>query len=251
MLAFIAVGLTVLKVVVVRVERARGMPPLGPLAWLGFLSWPGMRPRVFVESGPPDLEGARRLARRGALGLALGLAFLVIARSTGRGCALLLGLSATFHFGILNLLAAAWRRCGVCVDELFLDPWRAENLTEFWGRRWNRAFTAMSTTTLYRPLGDRLGRVPALLAAFAFSGLLHEMALSWPVQAGHGGPMAYFLLHGLLVLGERLGARRGLVVGGWGGRVWAAAALLLPLGWLFHPAAMAGLAWPLVGGATW
>jgi hypothetical protein len=32
----------------------------------------------------------------------------------------------------------------------------------------------------------------AHLAAFAVSGLLHELAISLPVGAGYGGPTAYF-----------------------------------------------------------
>lgn len=247
MVAFLALGLPTMKLWVVRAERARGMAPLGGRAWLAFLSWPGMRPWVFLAPGPPDLDGSRRLARRGAFGVGVGLALLALARGLRHGGLLLAGLSAVLHFGILNLAGAAWRRRGFAVDELFDEPWRSESLGEFWGRRWNRAFSAMTATAVYRPLGARLGRGPALLAAFALSGLLHEMALSWPVRAGYGGPMAYFLLQGVLVLGERLAARRGLVVGGWAGWLGTAAALVLPLGWLFHPAAMAELVWPLVG----
>ena len=251
MVAFIVVGLTGMKLVVVRAERAQGMGPLTMEAWLGFLSWPGMRPRVFAEAGAPDLEGARGLAWRGVVGVVAGVALLVAARVTRVDGLLLAGLSAVLHFGLLNLLAAAWRLRGVRCEELFDAPWLSTSLGEFWGRRWNKAFSAMTATALYRPLGAWIGRAPALVAAFGLSGLLHEMALSWPVRAGYGGPLAYFLLHGVLVLGERLCARRGLVVGGWAGWLWTAAALLLPVGWLFHPAAMEGLAWPLVGVGAW
>src|SRR5262249_59795281 len=115
---------------------------------------------------------------------------------------LLPGLSLTVHFGLCNGLAGAWRSRGIACDALFRAPLRSQSLSEFWGRRWNLAFSEMTAIAVYRPLSPRTGRAPALLASFALSGLLHEMAISLPVHAGVGLPFLYFALQGTLVLLE-------------------------------------------------
>lgn len=243
MLALIAAGLLAMKVLVVIEECARGMarPSLG--TWFAFAClWAGMRPRLFVEAADPDPGGARPLLFRGAAFLAGGLGAIALARpladATGSllaGTALaLVGLSWALHFGILNLTAGFWRSRGVACEALFRAPLLAENLGEFWSRRWNIAFSEMTATAVYRPLSRALGRTPALLAAFLLSGLLHEMAISLPVRAGFGGPMVYFLLHGLLVRIERALAARDRALAGAVGRVWMLAWLVLPLPLLFH-----------------
>src|SRR5205814_651706 len=116
---------------------------------------------------------------------------------------LLPGTSLVLHFGIFNALAGAWRRAGVDCRPLFKAPLLAASLGEFWGRRWNLAFSEMTALGVYRPLSGLVGRKAATAAAFLCSGLLHELAISVPVLAGFGLPLAYFALHGLLVLLER------------------------------------------------
>ena len=103
----------------------------------------------------------------------------------------------------------------------------------------------MTSIAVYRPLASRLGRGPALLAGFAMSGLLHEMAISLPVRAGFGLPLAYFLIQGGLVAGERALAARGRPVAGPLGRAWTLFWLVAPLPLLFHRPFLAGVAWPL------
>ena len=134
---------------------------------------------------------------------------------------------------------------------VFVAPHRSESLGEFWSRRWNLAFSEMTSSAVYRPLAARAGRGVALAAAFLLSGLLHEMAISLPVRTGYGGPLAYFALHGALVAVERAAERRGVAVGGAAGRVWTAAWLLLPLPLLFHQPFLAGVVWPLAGITSW
>jgi alginate O-acetyltransferase complex protein AlgI len=151
------------------------------------------------------------------------------------------------HFGLCHLLAGAWRLAGVAAQPLFRAPLQAESLGEFWARRWNLGFSEMTTVAVYRPLGARLGRTPALAASFALSGLLHELAISVPVRAGFGLPLLYFLLHGVLVLVERTLAKSGHPLEGWVGRAWTLAWLVLPLPLLFHRPFLAGVVWPLVG----
>src|SRR5262245_28468602 len=72
----------------------------------------------------------------------------------------------------------------------------------------------------------RLGKTGARFAVFTLSGILHELALSFPAGAGWGLPTAYFLLHGLLVsMEERFRIR---------GRVWTLFWVIAPAPWLFH-----------------
>jgi D-alanyl-lipoteichoic acid acyltransferase DltB (MBOAT superfamily) len=132
-------------------------------------------------------------------------------------------------------------------DALFRAPLRSGSLTEFWARRWNLAFSEMTSIAVYRPLSPRTGRGPALLAGFLASGLLHEMAISLPVRAGFGLPLLYFAIHGGLVLVERALGRSGRSLSGWVGRGWAVLWLVGPLPILFHRPFLAGVVWPLIG----
>lgn len=256
MAAIIVVALVGMKVVVLASARAAGMPPLRAAPWLGFaLGWPGMQPRIFLRRSHRPLAGGAGLLRGGALRLALGVALVFLARLvwvwTGSSllatAPALIGLSLALHFGVFDLLTGIWRLAGVDVGPPFRAPLRSTSLREFWGRRWNLAFSEMTSIAVYRPLSARVGRGPATAAAFLFSGLLHEMAISLPVGAGFGLPMLYFVLHGALMLVERAARHRGQPVAGAGGRAWTLAWLVLPLPLLFHPWFLAGVIWPLVG----
>ena len=256
MVALITYALLGMKVIVVIEERARRMQPLSPGMWFGFAAaWFGMRPRLFASAESHPLSGAGALLRRGTINAVTGSVLVVLARIAWTGThsrllatvLLLPGLSLLVHFGLCNLLAGAWRWRGVACEALFRAPLRSQNLGEFWARRWNLAFSEMTTIAVYRPLADRIGRGPALMAGFAVSGLLHEMAISVPVRAGFGLPLLYFLLHGGLVLVERALARVGYPLSGWVGRAWAIFWVLAPLPILFHRPFLAGVIWPLIG----
>jgi hypothetical protein len=256
MVALIACMMLVLKSIVVVEERARGMKPLSSGAWLSFATmWLGMRPRLFASPATHALRGAGALLRRGASYAAVGCVLVVLARATWLTThsrllvtvVLLPGLSLLVHFGLCNLMAGSWRLQGVACDELFRAPWRSQSLSEFWSRRWNLAFSEMTAIAVYRPLEDRVGRGPALLAGFVLSGLLHEVAISLPVRAGFGLPLLYFLLHGVLVLSERSLSRAGLPLVGWLGRTWTLFWVLAPLPLLFHRPFLAAIIWPLIG----
>jgi len=258
MVALIVFGLLTMKVLVVVEERARGMAPLSFGAWLGFAgAWLGMRPLLFVAARAGPLPGAGVLLRRGATRVLQGAVLVGFARaawvhtqSPGLVTVLLLpGLALLMLFGVCNLLAGAWRRRGVACDALFRAPPRAQSLSEFWSRRWNLAFSEMTVIAVYRPLVGRVGRGPAVMAGFALSGVLHELAFSVPVRAGFGLPLLYFLLQGGLVLLERRLARAGRPLRGWAGRAWAWFWLAAPLPLLFHRPFLAGVVWPLIGRA--
>lgn len=244
MLAISGVLFLAMKAVVLAEWSDRGvrLPSLRLLAFVTL--WPGMRPGVCA------LRATRRtsapLIHAGLGRIAIGLALLLGARTlyacTGSEALatvlLLPALSIAVHFGLFDLLAGLWCRAGAATSSLFRAPWRSRSLAEFWSVRWNLAFSEMTAVAIHRPLAKRFGADVALLASFAASGLAHEAAISLPVRAGYGLPLAYFLLHGALVLWERRG--------GPSGRAWTIATLVLPLPILFHPPFLRAVAWPLL-----
>ena len=254
-----------MKAVVAVEAAAAGEARLTLPQWVAFAAaWAGMRPGPFRRLGRAPLDGAGDLLRRGLLGIAAGGSLALLARlaydpaaralgeNAGRLAAtalLLPALSLFLHFGLLNAAAGVWRSAGVDCRPLFREPLRSRSLGEFWGKRWNVAFTEMTALAVYRPLEGRLGRGGAVIGAFLLSGLLHELAISLPVRAGWGLPLLYFLLHGALVLAEQGLERRGhpVEVWGWKGRAWTLFWLLIPLPILFHPPFLRGVVWPIIG----
>jgi alginate O-acetyltransferase complex protein AlgI len=124
---------------------------------------------------------------------------------------------------------------GVNVSELFQSPYKSRSLKEFWGKRWNIAFSEMTALISYRPLKTRVGIKKALIISFLLSGLLHEIAISLPVMAGFGLPMIYFVIHasamhleGHFIFIQRIAQHRFL------SHIWVMSWLLLPMPLLFH-----------------
>jgi len=258
MLALIATLLYAMKAVVSVDGREPGRAPLAAWRWLAFAAlWPGMRPLPFAGARDGPLPGAAALLKRGLARLVLGLALVAVAHLawTRTGSRLLAtalalpGLSFILHFGIFNLAAGAWRYAGVDVHALFRAPLLSRSLAEFWGRRWNLAFSEMTAIGVYRPLSSLTGKPAALVAAFLFSGLLHELAISLPVLAGFGLPLLYFAIHGALMVGERGLERAGRPIyrRAWLGRAWTTFWLVAPLPILFHRPFLRGVVWPILG----
>ncbi len=214
----------------------RGLPV--PRAAAYALLWPGMDPRPFARLSPTT--GGPGLMVWGAAKMALGAALLSVRAGwfPADAARVLIGAGLLVHFGLCDFLAGFWRGRGVPVERLFVNPAAARTLAEFWGRRWNLAFHAVARDFVFRPVARRAGRTAGVLAAFAFSGAIHEILLSAPVGAGWGLPSLYFLLQGTLVLAERRWGLRG--------RAWTLFWVLAPLGLLFHPAFLRGIVAPLV-----
>jgi hypothetical protein len=237
-------GLAVVKALLWLRARRDGSPrPTGASLLLWALVWPDPRPETFSARTAPPTDADREFLK-GALCSLGGLALTVLLALTWptlpagpRSFAGLLALFMLLHLGAVRLLFAALRLGGWPVEPLFRDPLRSASLREFWGRRWNLAFVAMNQRLL-RPLFPA-GCPPALvvLGLFVISGLLHELAITYPSGAAFGGPLAYFALHGLGVLVEgalRLPARRPRLA-----RACAWTLVLAPLPLLF-PAAFRG-----------
>jgi alginate O-acetyltransferase complex protein AlgI len=201
---------------------------------------------------------------RGLSWLGLGLVLIVAGRSIilyapadwdhmfvfGLAALLVLpGLSMVLHFGIINVMTGFWRWQGFDCRPIMRTPLASASLTEFWGRRWNLAFTELTSIAIVRPLRPWVGEPTAVFAAFLASGLVHEMAISVPVGAGYGLPLLYFVLQGGAVLAERRLRDLGLALAhrGWVAHAWTLAWLALPLPMLFHPWFLAGVVWPMIG----
>lgn len=218
--------------------------------WLAFaLGWFGMRPVLF-EKLPSSSLPFMSLVLKGISRILFGFIFLYLSSVLESfflpQLFLLLGISLILHFGILNLSTAGWRGLGVNVSELFRSPFKSKSLKEFWGKRWNIAFSEMTALIAYRPLKTKIGVEKALIASFLLSGLLHEIAISLPVRTGYGLPMIYFGIHAIAMQLEakstfikRITQHKFL------SHIWVMTLLILPMPLLFHPAFMQHVLIPL------
>jgi alginate O-acetyltransferase complex protein AlgI len=114
------------------------------------------------------------------------------------------------------------------VKPLFESPLRSSSLSNFWSQRWNRPFVELNKIFFMPWLVRRLGMRGAIFVIFLVSGLLHEMAISYPAGAGWGMPLGYFALQGVMVLLERKVPFKG--------PIWVALVVLVPIPILFHAA---------------
>lgn len=230
--------------IIVAVETYSGENKLKIFQWLAFSSWFGMRPVLFEKLPSPSLPYID-LVMKGLSRIVIGFFLLYLSAIAERypegerfffpQLLLLVGLSLILHFGILNLSAAAWRSKGVDAPELFRAPYKSRSLKEFWGKRWNIAFSEMTALIAYRPLRTGIGTEKAVIASFLLSGLLHEIAISFPVRSGYGLPMAYFAIHAAVMhleatspVVQKIIAHRIL------SHAWVMAFLILPMPLLFH-----------------
>ena len=211
---------------------------------LYFSVWPGMDPAPFQQRAGVDpalLKAAEGRFPGGYVSMVVGVVLAVLSAvfqpNLGTMAVGWLGIAAVLlviHFGVSEILTLALRGFGWPVGMLFDQPWRSRSLRDFWSRRWNLAFVEMDRLLFFTPLRRRFGVLSATFGVFLISGLLHELALSYPAGSGWGGPLVYFALHGALVLAEarllRVEKRWPLGIG----RLWTWFWVLGPLPLLFH-----------------
>lgn len=245
--------LYVLKITLVLVRPATRFAPGGRALY--FSLWPGMDPSPFNQHGaasPEQLQQAERRFPGGYVSMLCGgalMALLAVFRpqlsSTVLGWLGIVAVLLVIHFGVSEILTLALRMCGWPVGVLFDQPWRSRSLQDFWSRRWNRAFVEMDKLLFFTPLRRRFGVLGATFGVFLVSGLLHELALSYPAGAGWGGPLLYFALHGGLVLAEARLLRPEKRWPLWAGRLWTWFWVLVPVPLLFHAPFRTALIVPL------
>ncbi|RFZ91034.1 hypothetical protein D0C36_19010 [Mucilaginibacter conchicola] len=264
MLAIIATTFTAMKLVAVSATHHKTAFKLTFKQWCFFAgAWAGMRPQPFETLGGPAPTGAAKMVKFGISRIVLGALLIWLTRLLNyyelisspsaeyavTAMLLLVGFSLILHFGILSISAGMWRLQGADTCYLFRKPATALSLTEFWGKRWNLAFSEMTSVAIFRPLKQRLGNGGALLISFIFSGLLHELALSVPVNAGYGLPALYFLIHALVVMLERIIRKyspnffANKIIA----HAWVFFWLVVPAPLLFHPQFIACILRPMAG----
>jgi Membrane bound O-acyl transferase family len=203
--------------------------------------WPGMNATQFLDasiivSRPGAREWTSAIAKTFS---GAALIWLVVRRIPHPLLAAwigMLGLILILHFGAFHLLSLTWRSAGISAQPIMQHPLQSKSLSEFWGKRWNLGFRQLSHDWIFAPARKHFGIAFATPAAFAASGLIHDIVISVPARAGYGLPTAYFLVQGIGVLIERssIGAKIGLGHGatGW---LWMAVFTAAPAYFLFHP----------------
>lgn len=218
-----------MKWVVYSEWRRRGGEILTWGRWLCFAAlWFGMEPMAWTGKRR-SIQWKTDALWGGACCLTGGaLVFLMSSYEVTKLTPLFIAMSIGFHFGALRLLTAIWRFQGYPVRALFRNPFLTRGFGDFWGKRWNLAYSQMMARAVKRPIQQRYGAKVALFSVFVISGLLHELAITVPVQAGYGLPTCFFLVQGVLTTLEK---RESLV-----NALLCGASLIIGLNFLFPEA---------------
>ncbi|KZV41959.1 acyl-CoA--sterol O-acyltransferase 1-like [Dorcoceras hygrometricum] len=133
------------------------------------------------------------------------------------------------------------------LEQPFDEPYLSTSLQDFWGRRWNPMASNILHPTVYQPVRSASTRfvarkwapIPAVLATFFVSGLMHELVF---YNIGRlkptGEVMAFFLLHGLSLsveIGIKKMVKGKLLVAGFVSGPLAVAYVIYSSFWLFFP----------------
>ncbi|POY38957.1 hypothetical protein C3K47_00185 [Solitalea longa] len=259
MLVLIPMLLLCMKVIVTCTTYKDQTKKLALHKWLVFaLGWFGMRPKLFETLGKGSLSEALKLIFDGFLRVVIGFSLLLLSRfvaNLGNSEHLkflytvltFAGLSFILHFGILTISAGVWRCFGINTQKLFKEPLKSRSLAEFWSKRWNIAFSEMTSIAVYRPLVVNLGRKCALVTSFLFSGFLHELAITVPAGAGFGLPTIYFLLQAIAIIIEGEIKRLSIFKNQFIAKLWVFSWLILPIQLLFPPEFIRVIIWPIIG----
>lgn len=172
------------------------------------LLWPGMETRPWVAGRTAGNQALRTPVMAALLKMLLGALLLwiiapLIEIPLARGWVGMIGLIFLLHFGCFHLLALFWQCMGIPVVPIMQNPIAATTLTDFWGRRWNRAFCDLVYPLLFHPLARRLNPHTALWITYLISGLAHELVISVPAGGGYGLPTFYFLLQPFGIVMEK------------------------------------------------
>jgi len=220
---------------------SNGMPVPAFQSFAYFFLWPGMDARRFLAPAQP----CRKIglaAWTWALVKTSGGAVLVwsVARLAGHGLLAgwigMVGTIFLLHFGLFALLALFWQQRGILVQPLMDCPIAADSLSDFWGRRWNSGFRDLVFGLFFIRLAKRWGTAAATMLIFAFSGLIHDLVITFPARGGYGLPTLYFVVQGVAILIERSEIGTGWALAqGWRGHVFTLMVVAAPVLGLFPP----------------
>ncbi|MCA9034640.1 MAG: hypothetical protein KDA91_05895 [Planctomycetaceae bacterium] len=243
--------------------------------WFWFVAWPGLNAAEFFTTVP-----ARHIPREdwgfaGSKTAAGGFLFWILAprmlswNKWAAGWTALAGVVFMLHFGLFHWMALFWQSKGRNVRPIMNWPVMANSLADFWSRRWNLAFRDYAHSQIFTPLSRwfqefsskhsskedtglsrrirRIGPMLAILVGYAFSGIIHELAISVPAEAGYGLPTLYFAIQGAGIVTERIVSRQLIRINdGWLGRFWALLVAGVPAVILFHHAFVVKVVVPLL-----
>ncbi|MFK5924557.1 MAG: MBOAT family protein [Verrucomicrobiota bacterium] len=198
-------------------------------------AWPGMDALTFF-AGNQRVEPVKWKPAVFFIILAVALVTVLSGRVENPVLAGWVGMLAVIsflHLGVFALLAKFWQSRGYGARAIMEEPWRAVSLTDFWGRRWNRAFSDVAREMVFRPLSRKWGVIAALVGGFVFSGIAHEWVITVPAGGGYGLALLYFVVQAAGVMMERCFALQGA----WA-RVWTWLVVLGPAYGLFSPVFM-------------
>lgn len=195
-----------MKLIVYLEWKKEGGAKIMPCRWMDFsFLWFGMDPRAWTgERKTREWVSHLKWAVFCMFVGALGLSAVTLAEIDYMPLVFIF-MSMIFHYGILRLNTAYWRSRGIPVRTLFRNPMVSKGFADFWGNRWNLAYSQMMARAVKRPLIKKIGEKPAVMVVFIVSGIFHEFAITVPAQSGYGLPTLFFLFHGLAVIIEGKG----------------------------------------------
>lgn len=105
----------------------------------------------------------------------------------------------------------------------------------------------MLSIAVLKPLKHKIGNPAAVLLSFLLSGLLHEFAITVPVNTGSGGPALYFVIQGMAVIAEKEMEKRGATIlkNRLIAKLWTVFWLIVPIPLLFNHEFIKQIVWPL------
>jgi len=209
-------------------QKSGGFAEIDP----AYFFWPGMRTTGFSYDRKNSRRRISLLPSLGfvSTGLLLLLAIPFLPPPMLAGWAGVMAMICLLHFGSFVWIDVLWTRLGYCPEPIMRQPWKSTGLGDFWGSRWNRAFSDWARDFIFHPLNRKLGLKAGTMFGFLISGFAHELVISVPARGGYGLPTLYFLLQGIgLLLEKQLQLRRrGLA------RIWLRLFIIIPAPLLFH-----------------
>lgn len=118
---------------------------------------------------------------------------------------------------ILAMFAAAARAMvRVELEPQFDEPYLATSLQDFWGKRWNLMVSSILRPTVYDPVSSMLtcvmprrwAPVPAAMATFLVSGIMHELVFYYIGRLRTTWDVTWFFVINGVCLGAEIGVKK-------------------------------------------
>ncbi|KAK7412714.1 hypothetical protein VNO78_04282 [Psophocarpus tetragonolobus] len=122
------------------------------------------------------------------------------------------------EFVLATVSAITCKFLGVQLEAHFDTPYLSTSLQDFWGKRWNIMVNRLLHPSVYHPvarlsarfIGTKWAPLPAVLASFAVSGMMHELVFyyikrekrTWEAWEPSWDASCFFLIHGACVCVE-------------------------------------------------